>query len=77
MRKSILLAAIISSSLSGCIHTTADVARLPVPERPLRPTIEKADLQCLRPDVYEALVRRELIDQAHIERLENIIRATH
>ena len=73
MRVLILLAAIISSSCA----TTATVAVLPIPERPVLPSIPESELTCISDDAYRALVLRDKLWSGHVETLENIIRSTH
>lgn len=63
-------------ALTACVTTTAN-PRLPLPDRPARPHVFAHELDTLRPDVYERLRRRELIDDAYIEQLQAIIRSTH
>lgn len=50
---------------------------LPIPDRATLPTIPADYLTCLEDYVYEALVKRDAIQAAHIDRLESIIRTTH
>lgn len=75
MHRSILAIALALSATS-CATTPAN-PRLPLPERPARPHVFAHELDTLRPDVYERLRRRELIDDAYIEQLQAIIRSTH
>ncbi len=75
MRRSILAIALALIATS-CATAPAN-PRLPLPDRPVRPHVAAHELGCLSDAVYERLRRRELIDDAYIEQLRAIIRATH
>ena len=69
-----LVSAIISSS--GCateyVYLRPQVA---IPDRPAKVIISADALQCLGDQAYESLVLRDARKDAHIDRLEAIIRA--
>ena len=71
-----MLALAVTLSLSGCAHTPS-APRLPIPERPVLPTIQAAEVACLTDETYTRLVQRERLLRAHIETLEQIIKTTH
>lgn len=64
---------------SGCAFTGARYIQepLPLPPRPVLPALTAEDLACLPAEVYERLVRRDLLRRQYAEELEAIIRATH
>jgi hypothetical protein len=74
-----LAAAIILTTLgSGCAPEIRYVtAPLPLPERPVLPRLTAEEMACLRPEVYERWVRRDLGRRQYCETLETIIRRTH
>jgi len=62
----------------GCVTKTEYVSvPLPVPERPEYVFIAEEELKCLSEDTFEKLVKQDAIWEAHVDRLENIIRQTH
>ena len=66
--------------MAGCATTTKTVfvqEPLPVPDRPTLPRIPADDMACLPDEAYEALAVRDAALQAHVRRLEVIIRTTH
>lgn len=67
-------------SLSGCSTTTVPMfvqEPLPIPDRPVLPTVKADDLACLSDEAYGALVQRDAVLAAHVRRLEAIIKTTH
>lgn len=64
---------------NGCTVTETVFLQepLPIPDRPALPRISATDLECLSDEAYEALVKRDAMQAAHIERLEAIILTTH
>lgn len=75
MHRSILAIALVLSATSCA--TVPGNARLALPDRPARPHVLAHELAILPADVYQRLRRREMIDDAYIEQLQGIIRATH
>lgn len=73
-----LVAAIISSSCTTVQTETFYVQEpLPIPERQRLPKIPAEALECLSSEAFETLVNRDVMQDAHIKRLEAIIRTTH
>lgn len=64
--------AIILSSCGGFIQP-----RLPLPDRPALPKIDKTKLRCLDNQSYKKLVKRDVLQKTHIDRLRAIIKSTH
>jgi len=50
---------------------------LPLPVRPNLPKITSDDLACVKQDVYEKFVKRELLIRHYCEKLELIIKSTY
>lgn len=75
MSKNILLlvAAIISSS---CTSTAYRPEPLPLPSEPELPRIAAGDLQCLSPDAYSRLVKRDRMRRQYAAQLAEIIKST-
>lgn len=64
--------------VAGCQTTETFVQEpLPLPDTPTLPTTPASALECLTDDAYEALATRDAMLQAHVRRLEAIIRTTH
>lgn len=65
---------------AGCATTERYVplpqVALPLPTRPVVPVIEPDALACLSAPAYDALVTRDALLQAHIRRLEAVIKST-
>lgn len=64
----------------GCSTTTVPTfvqEPLPIPDRPVLPTVKAEDLACLSDEAYGALVQRDAVLAAHVRRLEAIIKTTH
>ena len=74
LRISTLLTAI--TLLSSCKTIYVHIP-LPLPDRPVLPTISGAALQCVPDDDFSSLVLRDRLLQNHVTRLEEIIRGTH
>lgn len=75
MHRSILAIALALSATSCA--TVPENPRLPLPDRPARPHVFAHELGCLSDAAYQRLRRRELIDDAYILQLQDIIRSTH
>ena len=71
-----ILTLLLAITLASCA-TTATVAVLPIPERPVLPSIPESELTCISDDAYRALVLRDKLWSGHVDTLENIIRSTH
>lgn len=56
-RLTILLASVIW--LAGCTTAPPRPMRLPMPARPVLPTVSRAELQCLPDSTYTKIVNRE------------------
>ena len=70
----------IGSALTGCTSTPEIryiTDPLPLPARPVLPSIGAAELSCLPKDVYERVMLRDLGRRQYAEDLEAIIRSTH
>jgi len=52
------------------------VVKLPLPVRPLMPTVSSAELQCLSDDAFESLRKRDILWEGHVNKLEGVIRST-
>lgn len=50
---------------------------IPLPTQPELPAIQSEELECLSEDVYQRLVKRELLQRHYIATLENLIKTTH
>lgn len=74
----ILKTIICSLLLIGCtqqpVYTQVE---LPLPPRPLLPSVTAADLACLPDDTYKRLVSRERAILDHTNILEAVIKSTH
>lgn len=79
MRKAILIAATISTILgSGCATEVRYLAApLPLPPRPVLPSVRAQDLAPLPDQVYRVIVDRERLRREYSEELEAIICATN
>ena len=64
---------------SGCETQPVIVqpAPLPIPTRPIFPSITPAQLQCLSDEAYTDLIKRDRMRKAYEETLEAIIKSTH
>lgn len=71
-----ILAIALALSATSCA-TAPGNARLPLPDRPPRPLVFAHEVGCLSDSAYERLRRREMLDDAYIEQMQAIIRATH
>ena len=79
-RAPVVVAGIISVlALTGCKTTETIYIQhaLPIPDRPVLPTIPPEDLECLSDSAYENLAVRDTLLQEHIKRLEAIMLTTH
>lgn len=65
--------------LVGCATTETIFVQepLPLPERPILPTVDSEELVCLSDTVYSNLAERDAALRGHIGRLEGIIQTTH
>lgn len=71
-------AAVLLASLALAACTTLPTsARLPLPARPALPPVFAHELECLTPDAYTRLVKREQLLRNYTETLEGVIRSTH
>ncbi len=72
-----LVAATILSS--ACVTERVRYVQVPLllPDRPELPRISSAELECLEAPAYVDLVRRNVLQATHIDRLEAIINTTH
>ncbi len=72
-----LVAATILSS--ACVTERVRYVQVPLllPDRPELPRISSDELQCLGAPAYIDLVRRDVLQETHIDRLEAIINTTH
>ncbi len=50
---------------------------LPIPERPVLPTLTSSEMKCLSPQALDKLKQREILRKQYAEELEVIIRSTH
>lgn len=68
-------------ALSGCSlipeRTVYVQEPLPIPERPVLPTVPADELACLSDEAYADLAERDAALRGHVERLERIIETTH
>ena len=74
------LAVALFPALPGCAMPEREVyvqEPLPLPERPVVPTIPAEALECLDDETYRDLAERDAALEAHIARLEAIIETTH
>ncbi|MCG5538960.1 hypothetical protein [Halorhodospira sp. 9622] len=74
------LAVALFPTLPGCALPEREVyvqEPVPVPPRPDVPTVAAGELECLSDDAYRALAERDAVLEAHIARLERLIRTTH
>ena len=76
MMRAVALAAALA--LTGCTTTEIEYVQepLPLPERPMVPTISAEALGCLDDEVYADLAERDAALVGHISRLEAIIETT-
>ena len=75
-----VLAIALATTLPGCAMPEREVyvqEPLPLPERPVVPTIPAEALECLDDETYRDLAERDAALEAHIARLEAIIETTH
>lgn len=72
MRAALVIAALL---LVGCAQPLVKPMDLDRPARPTLPTVKASELQCLDPDTYRRLVRREQIRRDYCEKLETTIDA--
>ena len=65
--------------LVGCATTETIFVQepLPLPERPVLPTVDSEELMCLSDETYSNLSERDAALRGHIGRLEDIIQTTH
>jgi len=61
---------------SGCTTVEYQSVPLPLPERPVLEAVQPYQLECLEQSVYEALVKRQLMNRQYAEQLELIIKST-
>ena len=72
MRAAVILLAL---AISGCATTATP--KLPLPDRPVLPSIPQAEMMCLSDDAWRKLVEGRKLLLNHIDTLENIIITTH
>lgn len=61
---------------SACTPATVYLRpEVEIPPQPAHISISREEMRCLSQDAYTKLVRRDAAKQAHIERLEAILRA--
>ncbi len=74
----LFLIAGLSLLLPGCARQPIYVTEpLPLPVRPLLPSVYAHELDCISNDTYQRLVTRELKRRQYAETLETIIQSTH
>lgn len=70
-------AIILTLIISGCETVRYVSSPLPLPARPVLPQIESKALQCLSPETYSDLVKRDMLRRQYANNLELIIESTH
>lgn len=70
---SVLAMALLTACASGIEYVPVV---LTLPNRPILPTVQGAELRCLSDDAYTRLVQRDRLQRGHIEVLEAVIVST-
>ena len=77
LRKLSLLALVLNS-LIGCGGTTiVKPIPLPLPDKPIYPSIKESELQCLTQETYDALIIGKTLRESYAEKMRRIILSTH
>lgn len=73
-RFTLLLCLLVSSCATRVVYMNTP---LPLPQKPLLPTINASSLQCLSDETYKNLVRRDVLRRQYSETLFTIIKTNN